>query len=138
MSSTGGAGGQGCDLNGNGFTGVDCDPNGIDCDDDNDGHDSVNCPEKGDDCDDEDANVYPNQPNNWYTVPDKKGNFDYDCSGKPEPEFAYEACTFGCKTMTNIFVQQVSCGDMGSFGDCTNDITTCNTSNLTVKTLRCH
>ncbi|WP_437874908.1 hypothetical protein [Sorangium sp. So ce513] len=93
----------------------------VDCDVDRDGYRSTAC-EGGNDCNDENPLVHPGQPSTFYDTPiSPGGGFDYDCSGKEEPEFEAVNCSNIlplCAAKNNVFQVDVPCGGRASFGDC--------------------
>jgi hypothetical protein len=107
-----------------------------DPDKDNDNDEAVAC--MGNDCDDGDPNVHSAQTN-YFEKARPNGSFDYNCSGKEEPEFQTIKCSgVGCQTKTNVFIgdptKPAACGTMAPFGDCNGF---CQTSNLVTKLVRC-
>ncbi|AUX24599.1 hypothetical protein SOCEGT47_051380 [Sorangium cellulosum] len=112
-SGGGGGAGGGAAASGSGGGGT------VDCDADEDGYLSTGC-DGGTDCNDNDARVHPNQPSKFYDEPiSPAGGFDYDCSGKEEKELPSTSCSgLVCAAVTNVFLTDVPCGNMGSFGDC--------------------
>lgn len=127
----GGAGGFGGGVGGNGGN-IDC----TDPDQDNDLAPSIAC--GGTDCDDNNPNAYTGQTN-FFEVPRQDGSFDYNCNSVEEREFETVKCAGLCAAKTNVFIgdpmNPAPCGAMASFGNCSAN---CQTSNLTVKPMRCN
>lgn len=125
----GGAGGQGGQ---GGQGGADC----TDADKDKDSANAVEC--GGTDCDDNNDDVFVGQTN-FFETPRANGSYDYNCSGVNEREFETVKCMGLCAAKTNVFIgdpmNPAPCGAMASFGNCSG---LCQTSNLTVKPMRCH
>jgi hypothetical protein len=93
------------------------------CDRDGDTFDSPSC--GGTDCDDTNGLVYPMEPT-YYEEPTQPGgsNFDYDCSGTPDPKFDSIDCAaltlVNCESMSMHFLGPTApaCGQKGPFGHC--------------------
>jgi hypothetical protein len=100
------------------------------CDCDGDGHEAKGtC--GGDDCDDLDARVFPHQ-SEYFTAPDRQGDFDYDCSGSAEVDPASNAhvdCSvpvLQCDTKSAGYVGPIpSCGQGADWGTCQSDTLHC-------------
>jgi hypothetical protein len=131
QGGAGGAGGFGGGAGGNGG-GIDC----SDPDQDNDLAAAVEC--GGTDCDDKDPNVFAEQTK-FFEKARPNGSFDYNCNEAEEREFETVKCSGAfCTAKMNVFIGDpaapAACGLMSSFGSCSG---TCQTSNLTVKPMRC-
>ncbi|WP_437995149.1 hypothetical protein WMF26_27815 [Sorangium sp. So ce185] len=112
-----GSGGRGEATSGSGGSGGGM----IDCDADGDGYPSIAC-EGGTDCNDKHEQVHPDQPNTFYDTPIRPGGgFDYDCSGREEPQIPAISCESPgpCRDESNVYlVEDVECGDPGPVGSC--------------------
>jgi hypothetical protein len=89
------------------------------CDVDGDNYLSVAC-DGGTDCDDDDLDAHPGQTK-YFDVPRKGGgmSYDYDCDGKETRETPVVKCEgFLCGYNTNVFLKDVACGQMGTYGNC--------------------
>ena len=89
------------------------------CDADGDGVRARGC--GGSDCCDADPEAFPGQQR-FFARPTLCGDFDYDCSGAPEPEFGGAACerrVFRCDG--DGFATATACGMMGDFVRCETD-----------------
>ncbi len=132
-SSASSGGSLACDIDMDGEVSVACE-SGTDCDDDGDQYLSTAC-DSGTDCDDTNALVHPEQPGTYHERAAPEVGFDYDCSGAEEPETEFTSCEGLCSPMTNVFLEDVACGQVGSYGDCSS---LCRPENLTTRVRRCH
>jgi hypothetical protein len=76
-----------------------------------------------DDCDDHDPLVHPGQTMYFATAsPNPNVGFDYDCDGKPDPEFPNPincaALNGNCDAGVGFLGSVPPCGQTGSWGDC--------------------
>lgn len=115
---------------------------GSDCDGDGDGHDAEgSC--GGDDCDDADERVHPGQTS-YYSERQERVGFDYDCSGRPEPEHQRLLMCTGlalaaCPTDDSGFLDELpACGEPGSWGTCQTGTVACEEQVLDELPMRCH
>jgi hypothetical protein len=99
------------------------------CDMDHDGYRSNTCM-GGNDCDDTTDQVYPLEPNfrDMQTHGAAGGGWDYDCNGKPDPEFPTPVnCSLlsllNCNPEADAFLGSTTpqCGQTGNFGHCVKD-----------------
>jgi hypothetical protein len=116
------------------------DPGVLDpCDMDRDGYRSDGCA-GGDDCDDTTAEVHPVRDAGdqvpFHDTPTHGaagGGFDYNCNGRPDPEFTVALNCSGLSlatcpdNMIHSFLGMTTpaCGQRGDFGHCSHDLLTC-------------
>lgn len=136
-AGSGGAAGQdgGTDSGGSGGT-AGC------CDCDGDQQAGLQC--LGEDCADDDNMVFKGQ-GGWFSVPNKAGTFDYNCSGVPEKEFGITNCgTLGAITACNqqpvgYYDSSKGCGETVTLGKCIWMTLSCQQSVVeNGHTIRCH
>jgi hypothetical protein len=105
------------------------------CDRDGDKHEDPQC--GGDDCCDHDARSFPGQKM-FFSTADNCGSFDYDCSGKAEPETGKVDCRAGFfQCSGDGFAGDTGCGVEATFNTCSWSMFSCEKGEQK-RTQRCH